>query len=416
MKRKNILIALIMIVATFFAGTYVANAIINAPNQLVISYYTKNKKDNPLGIDKKLHVKRTSDGKYVYCIDYMKLRSDGKTYNKVSETNDLGLAYIVNQGYDDSNETDYFITQSAVWLYLDDKGAMQKDTTGTVDAIRSAVYSSANNNNKVATQIRNLVANAKKASKEAEPYLNVVTKNIEFELTEDGRYYISNLVKIDTNLDSYDVNIVNAPDDTFYTDSADGIYVFVPAANLDDLGADFRVEISAAKTVYKTFIYNPTVSGYQPVAVPYSEKLTFEGEARATIDTTIVSISKQDITTKKELPGATLVLKNDKGEIVETWVSTDEEHVIYNLPLGKYTLIEEKAPDGYVLSKEEITFELTELGVEKRVVMYNDVEEEIEVPVEPTSSFSTMTTGIVGLIVIGLGSMLIYKNYKKNEE
>ena len=416
MKRKNILMALIMIVATFFAGTYVANAIINAPNQLVISYYTKNKKDNPLGIDKKLHVKRTSDGKYVYCIDYMKLRSDGKTYNKVSETNDLGLAYIVNQGYDDSNETDYFITQSAVWLYLDDKGAMQKDTTGTVDAIRSAVYSSANNNNSVAVKIRNLVSNAKKASKEAEPYLNVVTKNIEFELTEDGRYYISNLVKIDTNLDDYDVNIVNAPDETFYTDSADGIYVFVPAANLDDLGANFRVEISAKKTVYKTFIYNPTVSGYQPVAVPYSEKLTFKGEARATIDTTIVSISKKDATTKKELPGATLVLKNDKGEIVETWVSTDEEHVIYNLPLGKYTLIEEKAPDGYVLSKEEITFELTEVGVEKRVVMYNDVEEEIEVPVEPTSSFSTMTTGIVGLIVIGLGSMLIYKNYKKNEE
>ena len=405
-----------MVVATFFAGTYVADAIINAPNQLVISYYTKEKKDNPLGIDKKLYIKRTSDGKYVYCIDYMKLRSDGKTYNKVSETTDLGLAYIVNQGYDDNNETDYFVTQSAVWLYLDDKGAMQKDTTGTVNAIRSAVYSSANSNNKVAIEIRDLVANAKKASKEAEPYLNVVTKNIEFELTENGRYYISNLVKIDTNLDSYDVNIVNAPDDTFYTDSEDGIYVFVPAANLDDLGADFRVEISATKTVYKTFIYNPTVSGYQPVAVPYSEKLTFEGEARATIDTTIVSISKQDITTKKELPGATLVLKNDKGEIVETWVSTDEEHVIYNLPLGKYTLIEEKAPEGYALSKEEITFELTEVGVEKRVVMYNDVEEEIEVPVEPTSSFSTMTTGIVGLIVIGLGSMLIYKNYKKNEE
>lgn len=416
MKSKKFLVALIMVVATFFAGTYVANAVVNAPNQLVISYYTKEKKDNPLGINKKLYIKRTSDGKYVYCIDYMKLRSDGKTYNKVSETTDLGLAYIVNQGYNNSNETDYFITQSAVWLYLDDKGAMQKDTTGTVSAVRTAVYSSANDNNSVAVKIRNLVANAKKASKEADPYLNIVTNDVTFELTDDGKYYISNLIKIDTNLSSYNVKFVNAPESTSYYVAANGIYVYVPASQLDDIGADFKVEISGDKTIYKTYIYNPTVSGYQPVAVPYSDKVTLKDSIGVEIDTTIVSISKKDITTKKELPGATLVLKNDKGEIVETWVSTDEAHVIYNLPLGKYTLIEEKAPEGYVLSKEEITFELTEVGVKKQVVMYNDVEEEIEVPVEPTSSFSTMTTGIVGLLVIGIGSMLIYKNYKKNEE
>lgn len=416
MKRKNILLVLIMVAVTFFAGTYVANAVVNAPNQLVVSYYTKAKKDNPLGIDKELYVKRTSDGKYVYCIDYMMLRSNGKTYNKVSETTDLGLAYIVNQGYDDSNETDYFITQSAVWLYLDDKNAMQKDTTGTIDAIRSAVYSSTNNNNSVAIKIRNLVANAKKASKEVDPYLNIKTDNITFELPEGGKYYISNVIEVDTNLSDYDVKLVNAPDSANYSITARGVYVYFLASDLDEVGVNFKVEITGNATVYKTFIYNPTVSGYQPVAIPYSEKVSVSDSIRATLDTTVVSISKQDITTKKELPGATLVLKNENGDIVETWVSTEEEHVIYNLPLGKYTLIETKAPEGYSLSTEEVTFEINELGVNKKVVMYNEVEEETEVEVEPTSSFSTMTTSVIGLIIIGIGSMLIYNNYKKHEE
>ena len=38
------------------------------------------------------------------------------------------------------------------------------------------------------------------------------------------------------------------------------------------------------------------------------------------------------------------------------------------------------------------------------------------VPVPSTASFKTITTSLIGIIVIGLGSMIIYKNYKKNEE
>ena len=118
MKRKNILLAFIMVFATFFVGTFVAHAVINAPNQLVINHYTKNANDNPLNVPKDLHIKYTSDGKYVYCIDYMLKRSDGQTYNKVSATADKGIAYIVNMGYNDKTETDYFITQSFRNVFL----------------------------------------------------------------------------------------------------------------------------------------------------------------------------------------------------------------------------------------------------------------------------------------------------------
>lgn len=43
-----------------------------------------------------------------------------------------------------------------------------------------------------------------------------------------------------------------------------------------------------------------------------------------------VKISKQDITTGKELPGAILEVKNEKGELIERWTSTDS-HIILKI-------------------------------------------------------------------------------------
>ena len=57
-----------------------------------------------------------------------------------------------------------------------------------------------------------------------------------------------------------------------------------------------------------------------------------------------VKISKVDITTKKELPGATLKITGKNTNI--TWVSTDKPHYIY-LEDGEYELCETIAPEGY---------------------------------------------------------------------
>lgn len=127
-----------------------------------------------------------------------------------------------------------------------------------------------------------------------------------------------------------------------------------------------------------------------------------------------VEISKQDITNKEELPGATLVVKDSKGNIIEEWVSTDKPHYIEKLKPGIYTLTETIAPEGYVLSDETITFTVKDDGTITRVVMYNAPSSK-DIPVEPTSSFKTMTSGLIGTLVILLGSFMIFKNYKKKE-
>ena len=50
-----------------------------------------------------------------------------------------------------------------------------------------------------------------------------------------------------------------------------------------------------------------------------------------------VAISKQDMTTKQELPGATLVIKDANGKEIDRWVSTNEVHYV-ELEKGTYTL------------------------------------------------------------------------------
>ena len=64
-------------------------------------------------------------------------------------------------------------------------------------------------------------------------------------------------------------------------------------------------------------------------------------------DITKVQISKKDLTTNEELPGAELIITDEKGNEIDRWISTDAPHYMEKLPAGKYTLTEVTAPDGY---------------------------------------------------------------------
>ena len=68
--------------------------------------------------------KVTTDGKYAFCTDITKKTPNGMKMSLV-ESKDAGLAYIIENGYPHKSFTgnknyDYYITQSAVWWYLDD--------------------------------------------------------------------------------------------------------------------------------------------------------------------------------------------------------------------------------------------------------------------------------------------------------
>ena len=85
-----------------------------------------------------------------------------------------------------------------------------------------------------------------------------------------------------------------------------------------------------------------------------------------------VEISKVDITTNKELPGAELIITNKDGKEIDRWVSTDKPHYIEKLPAGDYTLTEVKAPDGYAFA-ESVPFTVLPTGEVQQFEMRDDV-------------------------------------------
>ena len=85
-------------------------------------------------------------------------------------------------------------------------------------------------------------------------------------------------------------------------------------------------------------------------------------------DITKVQISKVDIATGKELPGAELTITDKDGKEIDRWVSTDTPHYIEKLPAGDYTLTEITAPDGYDIA-ESIRFTVLPTSEVQTVVM-----------------------------------------------
>ena len=135
------------------------------------------------------------------------------------------------------------------------------------------------------------------------------------------------------------------------------------------------------------------------------DKVTMKNEK------TKVLISKQDVTTGKELPGAELQILDSNGNVLDKWISTEDPHMIEGLKVGKYYLIETIAPEGYVLSEEKIEFEIKNDGTVDMVVMLNTP----IVDVPNTASTASIIISVIGFIAIGFGGWMIYKNVKKTE-
>lgn len=113
----------------------------------------------------------------------------------------------------------------------------------------------------------------------------------------------------------------------------------------------------------------------------YDEKLDISN------DTTLVEFSKTDVTGDKELAGAKLSVIDTDGNLVDEWTSTEKTHKIEGLTIGKeYTLKEEIAPEGYVISNEvkftiKDTNEIQKVNMKDKIVSMSKIDiggEEVE--------------------------------------
>lgn len=124
--------------------------------------------------------------------------------------------------------------------------------------------------------------------------------------------------------------------------------------------------------VGKTYVLTETkpADGYVTAeSIEFTVEDNFKDEEHTMKDdVTKIDISKQDITSGKELPGAQLTVKDKDGNVIESWTSTNEAHHIEKLPIGTYTLTE-VAPPSLYMKAEDVEFEVKDTGEIQKVVM-----------------------------------------------
>lgn len=132
-----------------------------------------------------------------------------------------------------------------------------------------------------------------------------------------------------------------------------------------------------------------------------------------TDEDTKIEISKQDITTKKELEGAKLKVTDKDGNVVDEWTSGKQPHMIKNLTVDQtYTLTEVIAPKNYKVA-ESIQFTVKDTGVAQKVVMYDEL---LPVAKKVKTGDDTRINYYVVIVVLSLIAFFLLFIRKKSHE
>ena len=323
-------------------------------------------------------VKYTSDGTLAYCTEFKDQFPMGVTMSNPKRL-EAGVSYIIANGYkgtkadygNDSKMKQYYITQLAIYTYLG--------------------QANPKNNNEVHKAVWDLVNKAKAAKNEANTKLAITlsssSKNMN--LTKDGKYFLSGAITVKSNKTATLTVAASQNVGAFVVDangnkvttvkSGSTVYVKMPASSISEgQTATLTMTVKGTSTSQAAYLYSPSdlkIQNITPgVTYPVSETATASIQVVAKKEKKIVTkvkISKKDITTKNELPGAKLVIKDANGNVKASWTSTNEPKYIEGLAAGNYTLCETQAPAGYVLAKECIKFTVKADGTVASVVMYN---------------------------------------------
>lgn len=331
--------------------------------------------------------KTTTTGKYLYCLDLHKDTAANAQANLVGQR-DAGIAYILENGYPNKSYTgdrlkDYYITQTAVWWYLD-------RTTGSQN-LGESFKSTGSDPHNLRPTIKKLVNNAitkKKAGyKSAKSSLTISVNDKE--MTLKNGYYVSNAISATkyNNIDNYTISVENAPAGTQIVDASgktvkqvnakQKFRIKVPASKVKGTKLNIKVKAEATSKIYKAYEYQPVDSKMQNVALLLPENSNVSSSINLSIKTSKINIIKLDKKTNQPLAGAKLVLRDASGKTITTWTSTVNPHAIQNLSNGTYTVVEEKAPKGYKLNTEPVSFTVTDSNKNVTVKFYNEAKSKV---------------------------------------
>ena len=387
LKKVGMLSLIIMMIGSFFSGL-----VLNVEATSVPKSFTATSEKYLNGYIAGYHFgkKKNSAGGYVYCNDIHKGTPHGEKMTLIGEA-PAGIAYILSNGYPNKSITgnsdyDYYITQAAVWWYLD-------DTTGS-NNLSNSFKTTGSDPHGLRKYVTALVTAAKKVKSYSTASLTVNNASSAMTLSSDKNYYVSNSIGVTAKSVSgqYSVSLSGAPSGTRIVNAStlsdassfatnEKFKVMVPVSSAQNLKTTITVNVNATGNVNKAYEYKSSDSSVQNVYGNALYPTTSNLSAKTTLNlaTSKVSITKIDSKTKQGLAGAKFVLYDNSGKQITTWTSTTGAHIIQNLPNGTYTLKETKAPAGYKMSKESTTFTISDTNRDVTVKVENTLYSKVSI-------------------------------------
>lgn len=360
MKMKNILKNKFLKIFLLFVACFSITAVYaeDIASSLRMTYYGAK---TPISFPATFHVKKTTGGKYVYCAHYAKHPPvKNITYTRGSLVKDNGINYILNKSYNASSDNSFFVYQTALWIYMIDKGIMPEPYYD-ITVFKASVN---NSDSATARKIKSLVANAKKAAANntSNPTISMDATGVKFTLSSDGTTYVSSPITVKSSTGNYKVTLTSAPNGSTYSTNGNKIYIKVPKSSVTSINTPVYFKVSTTKNTYRSYYYTPSDNSYQKMIVTYKKPLLAESSANLSIHSNAsIEVLKTDAD-GKALSGATLQIKNSNGTVIDTWTTDGQKHKVSNLSRGTYVLSETAAPNGYKLSTETVKFTVDATG------------------------------------------------------
>ena len=373
---------------------------------------------------------KESKGTYLYSLEANNKSKDKIVANRGKKLDD-GIAYIMQNGYPNKEITgdykrDYYITQTAIYWYLDDtKGSSNLSTK-----IKKS-------KNVIIKEAKKLVTDAKKAPNNTE--ISYTIDNSQISMTKQDNYYISDEIKLKNQkgIFTYKVNLENAPlgavvvdtngNEKYSFDKFDSFKILVPIDDVKKDKTNIKVVVKSTGNEYKAIEYIPVDNSMSHVSMLINEK---ENLNKSTIipivvsnkksnndnkdtnkdnketnkeDKGIITISKIDNETGSYLDGATIKVYKDDN-LIDEYLSTNTPHKVTNLEYGTYTIEEVNAPEGYKLDTNKYAVTISKDNLNQKITITNYK----EVVVPNTGSNKELIYIILG-ILISIGGIYFVK-------
>lgn len=383
-SKSRVIFGLITLCALFTVPTLAVVITTNHPTLSIDTSYN--------GKDMNTYVKQDLEGVQAYCLEPNKANPVDLDYPESGVTND-GLYRILKYGwptieYTTDPDTNYYITQLAVWQYLGfydvDQATMRvyapvqctgrkwtnagSDHKGdlTVDYVKACVKDLLTvANTYTDTQTGDITVNPRTSvSKIQDDYLLSEQHTIQAQ----GSFQNGGSLKLEMNKSVPGLKVIKGG--TWYDPSevtvavGDTLQLAVPKYTPSD---SVSVKISGTAVKKMAVFYDSPRNDVQDIAIfrernvdaSYMDAFTFTW-TKAQVHGTI-RVKKIDSETKAMLVGAVFGLFNEAGDKVTEAISgTNGIATFDNVAVGKYTLKEISPPTNYELSTKEIPIEITD--------------------------------------------------------